>query len=277
MMLLSVLLLATCSISFGQGQGRGGPSGEAPPDDGHASAAGSAQATAVYSGTTTTYLFNLANDLNENTNLAGESAYSTTQAQLLALHKSYASLVVQPTSIDYQTAYTYFTKCGGVCSYVTDDVEASTVTTAVKPPHKTTRNLKKSSSKTDTTTTTTSSSSSSPNIVFVLVDDWGWNDVGWRSTYLSWTTPNIDRLAAEGVKLDNYFTAYVCLPARSSLMTGRYAFRQGTWSNSYESGTQPTSTICKTSFISLFFFFAHASLDTSYILDLHLINRITYR
>jgi len=61
------------------------------------------------------------------------------------------------------------------------------------------------------------------------------NDVGWRSTYLSWTTPNIDRLASEGVKLENYYTAYVCLPARTSLMTGRYAFRQGTWSNSYES------------------------------------------
>ena len=235
MMLLIFLLVATCTISFGQGQGRGGPSGQAPPDDGHASTTGSAQATAVYSGTTTTYMFNLATDLNENTNLAGESAYSTIQSQIAARHTSYASSVVQPTSIDYKTAYTYFSKCGGVCSYVTDDVEASTITTAIKPPHKTTRELKKSSSKTDTTATS-SSSSTSPNIVFVLVDDWGWNDVGWRSTYLSWTTPNIDRLASEGIKLDNYFTAYVCLPARSSLMTGRYAFRQGTWSNSYESG-----------------------------------------
>jgi hypothetical protein len=47
-----------------------------------------------------------------------------------------------------------------------------------------------------------------PHIVFVLVDDWGINDPGWKSSYLSWTTPNIDRLAAEGIKLDNYYSAY---------------------------------------------------------------------
>jgi len=40
-----------------------------------------------------------------------------------------------------------------------------------------------------------------PHIVFIVASDWGWNDVGWRSTYLSWTTPNIDALAADGVKV----------------------------------------------------------------------------
>lgn len=32
-----------------------------------------------------------------------------------------------------------------------------------------------------------------PHIVYVLVDDWGYNDFGQRSTYLSWTTPTLDR------------------------------------------------------------------------------------
>jgi arylsulfatase A-like enzyme len=63
----------------------------------------------------------------------------------------------------------------------------------------------------------------------VLVDDWGWNDVGFRSTYLDWATPNIDRLKEKGLSLENYYTAYYCIPARASLMTGRYAFRQGMW------------------------------------------------
>ena len=68
-----------------------------------------------------------------------------------------------------------------------------------------------------------------PNIVFVLVDDWGWNDVGYRSSYMSWTTPTIDRLASEGIKLENYFTSYSCIPARGALLTGRYPIRLGLW------------------------------------------------
>ena len=45
-----------------------------------------------------------------------------------------------------------------------------------------------------------------PHIIFVLVDDWGYNDMGYRSTYMNWTTPTIDKLAAEGIFLNNYFT-----------------------------------------------------------------------
>ena len=71
--------------------------------------------------------------------------------------------------------------------------------------------------------------SNAPHIVFVLVDDWGWNDVGYRSTSMAWTTPTIDKLANEGVKLENYFTAYSCIPARGALLTGRYPIRLGLW------------------------------------------------
>jgi arylsulfatase A-like enzyme len=64
-----------------------------------------------------------------------------------------------------------------------------------------------------------------PHVVFTLVDDWGYNDVGWRSTDLS--TPNIDSLAESGIKLMSYYTQPICTPARTSLMTGRYPIRAG--------------------------------------------------
>eukprot|EP01034_Spumella_vulgaris_P032947 gene32947-40669_t len=68
---------------------------------------------------------------------------------------------------------------------------------------------------------------SAPHIVLFVVDDWGYNDIGYQSTYLGWTTPNIDKLAKGGIKLTNYFTHEYCVPSRAALMTGRYALRFG--------------------------------------------------
>ncbi|MBN2313242.1 MAG: sulfatase-like hydrolase/transferase [Sedimentisphaerales bacterium] len=66
-----------------------------------------------------------------------------------------------------------------------------------------------------------------PNIVFMLVDDLGWTDVGcYGSTF--YETPNIDRLAAEGMRFtDGYAACAVCSPTRASIMTGRYPARLG--------------------------------------------------
>ena len=62
-----------------------------------------------------------------------------------------------------------------------------------------------------------------PNIVFILIDDLGFNDVGYHGAGGSaLTTPNIDRLAMEGVRLENYYVQPSCTPTRSQLMTGRY-------------------------------------------------------
>ena len=66
-----------------------------------------------------------------------------------------------------------------------------------------------------------------PHIVFILVDDWGYNDVGYRSTSMPWVTPTIDTLANEGIILNNYFTHETCAPSRGALMTGRNAVRLG--------------------------------------------------
>lgn len=66
-----------------------------------------------------------------------------------------------------------------------------------------------------------------PNFIVILADDLGYGDVGCNgSTHVR--TPNIDRLAAEGVRFtDFYASANVCTPSRAGLLTGRYAIRSG--------------------------------------------------
>src|SRR6478735_4805836 len=64
-----------------------------------------------------------------------------------------------------------------------------------------------------------------PDIVFILADDLGSYDVGWRGSEIK--TPNLDALCARGAKLENFYVQPVCSPTRSSLMTGRYPMRYG--------------------------------------------------
>ncbi|SNS13709.1 Arylsulfatase A [Belliella buryatensis] len=61
-----------------------------------------------------------------------------------------------------------------------------------------------------------------PNVLFILVDDLGWADLGAFGSEF-YETPNIDRLAKNGVKFKNAYTASpVCSPTRASIMTGKY-------------------------------------------------------
>ena len=65
-----------------------------------------------------------------------------------------------------------------------------------------------------------------PNIVFILADDLGYGDVGCYNTESNIRTPNIDRLAAQGMRFtDAHSPCTVCTPTRYSLMTGQMAFR----------------------------------------------------
>jgi arylsulfatase A len=64
-----------------------------------------------------------------------------------------------------------------------------------------------------------------PNIVFFLVDDLGWSDVGCYGSKFH-ETPAIDQLAKEGILFDNaYSTCHVCSPSRASILTGKYPAR----------------------------------------------------
>ncbi len=65
-----------------------------------------------------------------------------------------------------------------------------------------------------------------PNIVFILADDLGYGDLGCYNPASKIATPNLDRLAGEGVKFtDAHSPSAVCSPTRYALLTGRYAWR----------------------------------------------------
>lgn len=68
-----------------------------------------------------------------------------------------------------------------------------------------------------------------PNIVFILADDLGYGDVkAFGGDKCNVDTPHFDQLCAEGMKFtDAHVTDSVCVPSRTSIMTGRYAFRFG--------------------------------------------------
>jgi arylsulfatase A-like enzyme/dienelactone hydrolase len=70
--------------------------------------------------------------------------------------------------------------------------------------------------------------SAQPNIVYFLVDDLGYADVGFMGSR-DVRTPHIDRLAKEGVILESFYVQPVCSPTRAALMTGRYATRTGVY------------------------------------------------
>ena len=65
-----------------------------------------------------------------------------------------------------------------------------------------------------------------PNIVHIVADDLGWKDVGFNGA-TDIKTPNLAKLAAEGVTLSQFYVQPMCTPTRAALMTGRYPFRYG--------------------------------------------------
>jgi uncharacterized sulfatase len=69
--------------------------------------------------------------------------------------------------------------------------------------------------------------SAPPNFVIVMADDLGYGDLGiYGSTLIS--TPNLDRMALEGARLDSFYSsANICTAARGGLLTGRYPIRLG--------------------------------------------------
>ena len=64
-----------------------------------------------------------------------------------------------------------------------------------------------------------------PNVVILLADDLGRADLGFMGSDIR--TPNLDRLAATGVRFDRFYACPVCSPTRAGLLTGRWPIRQG--------------------------------------------------
>src|SRR6266480_4911161 len=78
----------------------------------------------------------------------------------------------------------------------------------------------------------TSTDNKKPNIVFILMDNLGYGEVGCYGGGIlrGAATPRIDKLAAEGTRLTNFNVEAQCTPSRSAVMTGRFSIRSGTHS-----------------------------------------------
>ncbi len=152
------------------------------------------------------YLYDLDVDPHERVDYSTDSEYTDILNEMIDMADEWQPIVADPISPSKGDKKTIWEGCGGVCPWLDDDDGFQAVDT-----------------------TQIYSYDNAPHIIFVLIDDWGYNDAGAQSTYLNWTTPNMDRLAAEGIQLTNYYAHYSCVPSRGALMTGRYAIRLGLW------------------------------------------------
>lgn len=153
-----------------------------------------------------TYLYDLNVDPYENNNLYDKDASSSPYDDDLAYFKErqdyWAGLINNNPSPDETYREQTWDNLKGIGPWLTADFQ----------PYKITQKY---------------SYEDAPHIIFVLIDDWGYNDVGVRSNYLSWTTPTFDALASKSILLENYYTYEICSPSRAALLTGRYALRFG--------------------------------------------------
>ena len=66
---------------------------------------------------------------------------------------------------------------------------------------------------------------SNPNVIILIADDLGWNDVGYHNKNIP--TLNIDTISDNGIRLENYYVHTTCTPSRASLFTGKFASNVG--------------------------------------------------
>ena len=64
-----------------------------------------------------------------------------------------------------------------------------------------------------------------PNIILIVPDDLGWNDVSWHNPDI--ISPNLESLARGGIRLENHYAQPLCTPTRTALMTGYYPIHTG--------------------------------------------------
>ena len=64
-----------------------------------------------------------------------------------------------------------------------------------------------------------------PNILMFVIDDLGWNDTSYQGSDI--LTPNIDKFAREGIRLQQYYVQRICSPTRAAIMAGRYPYHMG--------------------------------------------------
>jgi len=155
------------------------------------------------------YLFNITEDPYEDTNVYDNSSYSSALKTLSDRLMYWSELTIDSNTPDSTDQMDTWDTCGHVCPWLNSTDVAITIDQIYDYDD-------------------------APHIVFVLVDDWGYNDFGQRSTYMDFVTPTLDSLADNGILLETYYTNEMCGPSRASLMTGRYSLRLGVHGSSDE-------------------------------------------
>merc|ERR1719369_2683478 len=98
-----------------------------------------------------------------------------------------------------------------------------------------------------------------PNIVFILADDLGWNDVPWHNPEV--LMPNLDAMARSGLILEQSYSQPTCSPSRTALLTGYYPYRTGYQfipMNNMEPVGLPTSFKILPEYLTKFGYSSHA-------------------
>lgn len=67
-----------------------------------------------------------------------------------------------------------------------------------------------------------------PNIIYILADDLGWTDLAVQGSKY-YESPNIDRLASQGMRFTSFHNCQNCTPSRAALMSGQYGARTGVY------------------------------------------------
>lgn len=131
-------------------------------------------------------LFDLDSDPYENISLYDDGFHDTIQQELKTVLNYFRFNVSVNQSFTSKKVKSIFNAAGGMVPFLGD---------YDNPPTKTVVNA--------------TAIPSAPSIVFILLDDVGWNDVGFHnedSTWLNFATPNMDALAAKGVRLTQHYT-----------------------------------------------------------------------
>jgi arylsulfatase A-like enzyme len=111
---------------------------------------------------------------------------------------------------------------------------------------------------------------SKPNVIIVLTDDQGYGDLSVTGNPIL-KTPNMDRLAREGVQFTNFHVDSYCTPTRSALMTGRYSHRVGGW------GTVNGRNMLRDDEVTMADVFRHNGYRTGHFGKWHLGTNYPYR
>ena len=120
---------------------------------------------------------------------------------------------------------TTFTITGTSTTITTSTTTSSSTTSTTSTKTSTTSTSETTTTSTTDKPTTEPSGRRKPHILFILSDDHGYHDVAYHGADVY--TPNLDQLAGDGIKLENYYITQGCTPTRAQLMTGRYQIRYG--------------------------------------------------